>query len=274
MADVPYLLRGVMPVGTESSTLVSASKYLNSPALREWVAMIALKKNGPDFPPAAEMHELIGILNDLRDFDHIEAMFHAERKINKPLDDWFNAWHISNYTMADLKDCAPGTVGGLYHQVATAGNYEVQIVPYMEPRSQFEFFNLRSGQTHDYEHILCGGGFNSMGELIPYWYRLTNIHKHIHDKELAGELSVMSMLGTMRYIVRTMLHYPQVWETAVECMQRGMAVGQQSDALFLARMEDTWHLPLADARAKLGVRGAQDVDTTREGAIWFGTIAA
>ncbi len=274
MADVPYLLRGIMPVGTDSSTLISSSKYLNSAALREWVAMIALKRNGPDFPPAAEMHELIGILNSLRDFDHIEAMFHAERKINKPLDDWFNAWHISDYNMAELKDCAPGTVGGIYHEVATAGNYEVQIVPYMEPRTQFEFFNLRSGQTHDYEHILCGGGFNSMGELIPYWYRLTNVHKHIHNKELAGELSVMSILGTMRYVVRTMLHYPQVWETAVQCMQRGMAVGQQSDALFLARMEDTWHLPLAEARAKLGVRGAEDVDTTREGAIWFGTIAA
>jgi hypothetical protein len=39
-------------------------------------------------------------------------------------------------------------------------------------------------------------------------------------------------------------------------------------------MEDVWHLPLAEARATLGVRGAEDVDTTHEGAIWFGTIAA
>ena len=269
MDDIPYLLRGVMPVGSDSSVLVSSSKYLNCAPLREWIAMIALKKNGPDFPAAAEMHELIGILNGLRDFDHIEAMFHAERKINKPLDDWFNAWHISDYTMDELKDCAPGTVGGIYHAVATAGNYQIQIVPFAKPRTQWEFFSLRSGQTHDYEHILCGGGFNSMGELIPYWYRLTNIHKHIHNKELAGEISVMSMLGTMRYIVRTLLHYPQIWETTVECMQRGMAVGQQSGPLFLAKLEDYWHVPLEEARQQLGIVGATDVDTEAEGAIWF-----
>jgi ubiquinone biosynthesis protein Coq4 len=113
-----------------------------------------------------------------------------------------------------------------------------------------------------------------MGELIPYWFRLTNVHKHIKNKELAGELSVMSILGTMRYVVRTMLHTPQIWETAVACMQRGMRVGQESDAIFLAKMETVWNLPLEDARRVLGVRGAEDVDTAREGAIWFGRAAA
>jgi hypothetical protein len=38
-------------------------------------------------------------------------------------------------------------------------------------------------------------------------------------------------------------------------------------------MEDVWHLPLAEARAKLGVRGAEDVDTEAEGAIWFDAAA-
>ena len=54
-------MRGVVPVGTESSMLVSSSKYLNHPRLREWVAMILLRKNGPDFPAQAEMYEQICI---------------------------------------------------------------------------------------------------------------------------------------------------------------------------------------------------------------------
>lgn len=74
MDDIPYLARGVNLLGTDSSVLISSSKYLNSPKLREWIALIALKKNGPDFPPAAEMHQLIPILNEMRDFDHIEAL--------------------------------------------------------------------------------------------------------------------------------------------------------------------------------------------------------
>lgn len=87
MTDIPYLMRGVMPVGTESSMLVSSSKYLNHPRLREWVAMILLRKNGPDFPAQAEMYPLIGILDELRDHDRIEALFTEERKTNTLLDD-------------------------------------------------------------------------------------------------------------------------------------------------------------------------------------------
>ena len=274
MDDIPYLARGINMLGTESSVLVSSSKYLNSAALREWIALIALKKNSSDVPPAAEMHQLLPILNSLRDFDHIEHMISAERKDNPAFDRWFSEGFISDYKIDDLKDCAPGTVGRIYYDVATRGNYEIQIVPNFKPRTQWEYYSLRSGQTHDYEHILTGGGFNYMGELIPYWFRLATIHTHIRNKELAGEMSVLSIFGTMRYVIRTMLHYPQVWECALECIQQGIAIGRQSDPFWMAKMEDVWNVPLEEARAQLGVRGAKDLDTHEEGDIWSGLTAA
>lgn len=274
MDDIPYLARGVNLLGTDSSVLVSSSKYLNHPRLREWIAMIALKKNGPDFPPAAEMHELLSFINDLRDFDHIEHMITEERKVNPAFDKWFSDWWISDYKIDDLKDCAPGTVGGIYYKIATEGNYEIQIVPNYHPKTQWEFYSLRSGQTHDYEHILTGGGFNYMGELIPYWFRLGTIHTHIQNKELAGEMSVLSILGTMRYVIRTMLHYPQIWECALDCIQQGIRIGRESDAFWMAKMEDVWNVPLEEARAQLGVRGAKDLDTQKEGDFWGGLKVA
>lgn len=266
--DIPYLMRGIVPVGTDSSVLISSSKYLNNPHLREWVAKILLRRNGPDVPPPAEMYEFVQILDTLRDFDAIEAMFTAERKLNPELDAWFNEGFISTYKIEDFAGYAAGTLGGIFYQQMTSGDYEIQITPWGEPRSQLDFYNLRSGQTHDFEHILCGGGFNFMGELVPYWYRLTNVPKHLHDPELAAELNVIQIFGSLRYTVRTMLHYPQVWPTAVDAIQRGMQVGQQSDALFLKKLEPVFHLPLAEAREALGVRGARDVDTSREGAFW------
>jgi hypothetical protein len=36
----------------------------------------------------------------------------------------------------------------------------------------------------------------------------------------------------------------------------------------MARLEDYFHLPLDEARAALGVRGAVDVDTDAAGAFW------
>ena len=274
MDDIPYLARGINLIGTESSVLVSSSKYYNSARLRDWIAMIALKKNGADYPPAAEMYELIGILAELRDFDHIEAMITRERRVNPRFDAWFAEGFVSGYGVEDLKTCAPGTVGGIYYEAATNGGYEIQIVPNYKPKTQWDFYSLRSGQTHDYEHILTGGGFNYMGELIPYWFRLATIHTHIQDKELAGEMSVLSIFGTMRYVIRTMLHYPQVWETALTCIQQGIDIGKRSDPFWMAKIEDVWHTPLAEARAQLGVRGAVDLDTGREGDIWGGLVAA
>lgn len=270
MDDLPYLARGVLPVETPSSVLVSSSKYLNNPRLREWLAMILLRKNGPDFPPPAEMYEFLPILEELRDHDRIEAMFAEERRVNPELDAWLSEGFYSTYAIEDFRQFAPGTLGGIFYQWITEGNYEIQITPWREPKSQLEFYNLRSGQTHDFEHILCGGGFNFMGELVPYWYRLTNVFKHIRNQELAAELSMIQIFGSLRYTVRTMLHYPQIWMTCVDAIQRGMKVGQESDALFMKKLEPHFHLPLEEARAALGVRGAVDVDTEIEGAFWAG----
>jgi len=268
MQDIPYLLRGVVPVETLSSVLVSSSRYLNNARLREWLAMILLRRNGPDMPPQAEMHEFLSILDELRDYARIEEMFTAERKVNPALDAWFTEGHISTYKIGDFRDYGPETLGGIFYAQMTAGDYEIQIVPWSEPKTQLEFFNLRSGQTHDFEHILTGGGFNFMGELVPYWYRLTNVPRFFVDQHLATEVNLIQIFGSLRYTVRTALHYPEVWPTAVDCIQRGMKVGQQSDALFLKRIEDAFHLPLEEARALLGVRGAVDVDTDNAGAFW------
>lgn len=270
MAEIPYLLRGVMPVGTDSSVLVSSSKYLNNARLREWLAMICLRRNGADMPPQAEMYEFLPILDSLRDFDAIEDMFTQERKANPELDAWFREGFISNYKIDDFKDYAPGSLGGIFYTQMTSGDYEIQITPWTQPQTQLQFYNLRSGQTHDFEHILCGGGFNFMGELVPYWYRLTNVPRFIKNPELAAELNMIQLFGSLRYTVRTMLHYPHVWPTCVNAIQRGMRVGQESDALFMKKLETVFHLPLEEARAALGVRGAVDVNTDREGAYWAG----
>lgn len=271
---VPYLLRGVVPVETESSVLVSSSKYLNNPRLREWIAMATLRRNGPDMPPQAEVPELLAILESLRDHDRIEELFYEERKVNPRLDAWFEEGFVSNYTIEDFKDYPPGSVGRIFYDHMTGGNYEIQIVPWSEPKTQLDFYNLRSGQTHDFEHILLGGGFNFMGELVPYWFRLTSVFKHLHSQELAGELSVIQLFGSLRYTVRTLLHYPQVWQTCVQSIQRGIRAGQESEPIMFAKFEPIFHLPLDEARRVLGVRGVEDIDTDREGAIWAERLTA
>jgi ubiquinone biosynthesis protein COQ4 len=265
--EVPYLLRGVTPIGTDSSMLVSSSKYLNHPRLREWIAMICLRRNGPDFPAQAEMYEFIGILNEIRDFDYIEHLFTEERKKNSVLDAWFNEWHLSKFEEDDFKHYEPGTLGSIVYREIVAKNYDLNIYKMPEPKTQLEYFSTRAGQTHDLEHIVTGGGIDYMGELVPYWYRITNQFKHL-SVELAGELSVMYLLGSLRYTVRTMLHYPQCWPTCQDAIERGMRVGRESGPVFLAKYEDVMHLPLEEARKAIGIAGVVERDTSEMSWEW------
>jgi len=265
--EIPYLLRGVTPIGTESSMLVSSSKYLNHPKMREWIAMICLRRNGMDFPPQAEMYEIVGVLNEIRDLNYIEELFTAERKKNSQLDAWFNERHLSNFKVDDFANYAPGTLGNIVYREIIAQNYDLEIYKLPEPKTQFDYFNTRAGQTHDLEHIVTGGGINYMGELVPYWYRITNHFKHL-SVELAGEVTVLYLLGSLRYTVRTMLHYPQCWPTCQDAIERGMRVGRESGPLFMAKYEDVMHLPLAEARTALGVAGVVERDTAEMSWEW------
>lgn len=268
MDDVPYLLRDVNPVATTSSVLVSSSRYLNNPELRDWIAMILLRRNGDDFPPQAEVHDIDRILADIRDPQHIEDLFRAERKKDAALDAWFNQRFISSYRRDDLARHAPGTLGGLFHKYLVDGNFEVQIRPWESyAETQFGFFSLRYMQTHDLEHILIGASFDYLAEIVPHWVRIIS-HFKMFSPELAGELSVRHLLNSLRYVVRTMLHYPECWPAALDALQRAITVGTESEPFYLRRLEDYFDLPLAEARAQLGIRGVVDRDTSRISAVW------
>ena len=272
MNDIPYLLRGVTPVATESSVLVSSSKYLNDPRLREWVANICLKRNGPDMPAQAEMYPLIGLLDELQDKDRIEQLFTAERAQNPALDAWFTEGFVSDYDADYFRQFGEGTLGHIFYRDVIEKNFDLVIYEKPQPKTQFEYFLYRSGQTHDLEHIMTGGDFNYMGELVPAWFRITNHFKHL-SPELATELSLSYLFVTMRYTIRTLLHYPTVWHTCQNAVERGMRCGHASGPLFMARYEDVFHLPLEEARLKLDVHEAEFVDTTGPSAIWAGREA-
>ena len=199
MADYSYLMKGIEPVATDSSVLVSSSRYLNDARVRDWVATHLLRRNGPDIPTPSDSIQLVQILRDVQDIDHINALIAAERQKNPALDAWFSEGFVSTFGLDDLKDYGPDTVGGIFYAQLTDNGLQVDIVPPFKPRNDFEYFQLRAGQTHDLEHILGGGGFDFIGELVPYYMRLTNLFVHM-SPELAGVLSAFSIIGATRSI--------------------------------------------------------------------------
>jgi ubiquinone biosynthesis protein COQ4 len=265
-----YFMRGVSTVASTSSLLVSSSKYLNHARLRDWVAMISLRRNGPDFPAPAELVEVIEIMEELRDLDRIEHLFTEERKTNPRLDVWLAESFMSpRTTLDDYARYESGTPGGiLYAQFF--GKYEVEFTSnqWDPATSQWDFFWRREVQMHDLEHILLGGTVDALGELVPSYFRMTNIPRFIRNQELAGELLAYKIFASMRYVQRTMLHYPQVWTYCLDAINRGVTAGMASGPLFMARLEPVLGLPLDEARAALGLKAVVDRDTTLASAFW------
>jgi len=265
--DLPYLARGAKPVATDSTVLVSNSDYLNEPRLRDWLATAYLRKSGKDSPTTLDAHKLYGILADIFDVPRIEELFTAERKRWPELDAWFAAGFSSNFTVEELLANPDGSLGHTFGRYLRDNGFEIDIVSRFVPRNQFEYFSLRSGQTHDLEHIVCGGGFDIIGELVPYFARLSNLPRFL-DPELVGLINAGQLLGALRLVSRTGLHYQAAFPTALKAMRRGMDVGEQSGPYWMAKYEDVFHLPIEEARAALGIVGAVDLDSREASLLW------
>ena len=265
--DYSYLMKGLKKVPTDSSVLVSSSKYLNDARIRDWVATHLLRRNGPDAPTPSDPMPLVLALREVQDIGRINELFAVERRKNAALDEWFRAGHVSTFKREDLARYPPGSCGGIFYRQLMDNDLQVDIVPPYKAQNDYQYFFLRAGQTHDLEHILGGGGFDFIGELVPYYMRLTNLFVHL-SAELAGELSVFSILSSTRIITRAVLHYPQTWLTVVDAMERGAAAGRESAPLYLLRWEDVFELTPQQARAKCGIRGVREADTKTASAFW------
>jgi ubiquinone biosynthesis protein COQ4 len=75
-------------------------------------------------------------------------------------------------------------------------------------------------------------------------------------------------------VFRSALHYPETWLTVLDLMQRGFEIGLKSECLLMADYESVFHMPLPEARAALGVREAEDIDTEAVSRIFDGLAAA
>lgn len=262
-ADLPYLQRGRRKVETESTALISSSKYLNDYRIREWMVNQCLKKQGRDMPSTFGIPMLIEAVREVQDHERIEELFNEARRTWPELDRWLDERWLSPLRRDDMKSCPPGSIGGIWYNQLVTANLEVDIIPVFQPKTGFEYFFMRGVQIHDFMHILAGGEFNDVGEVIPSYLKYGNLFRWF-SPELAGLLNVQNTFLTGPMLIRNALHYPDIFMRTWELANYAMEVGKNSDALFLPRYEDWLDLPLEEARKKFGVRGARDHDTKRE----------
>ena len=109
-------MRGITQLSTASSTLISSSKYLNNPRLREWLAAELPRRNGPDLPTPSSAYRLGEIMREIQDPAETNALIALERQRWPALDRWFAERRVSNYTRDDLARYPAGSIANIMYK--------------------------------------------------------------------------------------------------------------------------------------------------------------
>jgi len=262
-------------ITTPSSALISSSPWLNDPRIREWISTESLRRNGHDYPLLYGLPTLIEAIDQVRDFDRVERLIAEERRKNPALDKWFADRFVSTYTREDLAHYPAGSIGRQLYDYMTDYDLSPQLDPRLlanpdwKPVRDIEYFTLRSGQTHDFYHILGEVGFGTVAEYFITGVTTGDAFAHV-SPELAGELQTINTLIMFPWMMRTMLHYPAAWPALWKNLTYGYEVGEQSDMLFTAKYEDVLHLDPAQARETLGWRGFRGPTDNKPASLIFG----
>jgi ubiquinone biosynthesis protein Coq4 len=270
MKTVANILAGAIGRPIDIEALIETSPYLKHDKLREWVGYLMLRRIG-DFEmtnAVAYAGSHVRLMRELFSVDRMNELFAAERRKNPQLDAWFAERHVSSYTAEDLAAYPKGTFGALYYERVAAMGYELDLGAGLPLETDFDLWVIRGLQLHDPEHLLGGGGFDLVGEIMPSAMRHGAILRHF-SPELAGALNAPTLLLNLSQLSGCMLYTPHAYPTLFERFQRAWTIGWTSGPYFLARFEDVFHLPIAEARRALGLNGVDELDTSAVSATMF-----
>ena len=239
---------------TTSSVLVSSSPYLNHAGLRALIAQEMLRRNGPDLPNTAFIPEVAQILHQLEDMPSILGLFEAEKARLPQFREWLEGRKLSNFSVEEVKDCAPGTLGAALHDFMLNSGYTLDIFfQEIEVVNDFTFYLRQTSLNHDIEHIVTGFGPNHGGEIALI---TANMHSRTlyFRPELAAFFSRVQSYLRAKVLLRDGLYYPEAAAVQFEAEYIGAQQARNwRYPIMIAPWRDYVDWQIADIREELGI---------------------
>ena len=253
-ADRAYFNGGIKTVTTESSVLVSSSKYLNHPMLRALIAQEMLRRNGPDLPNTAYIPEVAQILHDLEDMPRIIGLFEMEKARLPRFREWLETRSLSNFTLAETKDCAPGTLGAAIHNFMANSGYQLDLFfQEIQVVNDFTFYLRQTALTHDIEHMITGFGPNHGGEVALLTANMHAKARYFHP-ELTAFFNRIAYYLKAKTIMKDGLHYPEAMVVNLEAEYLGAEQGRNwAYPLMLVDWRKYVDTPIEEIRRELNI---------------------
>lgn len=256
-ADFDYFNGAIQKHETESSVLISNSRYLNHGPLRVLIAQEFLRKNGADMPNTAYIPEVAQILHALEDVPAIDRMIAEEAERMPEFRAWLDRRLLSDFKAEDVKDSAPGTLGAVIYDFIVNSGYNMDyFFQGMQVRTDYEYYLKERTLTHDIEHMVTGFETNFCGEIALLEANFRGYCNYFKP-ELASVFLRVNTYLKAKSIMKAGLHYPQALVEMHKAMDIGAAQGNSwKKPLTLIAWRDHVDWKIEDIREEYGITGA------------------
>lgn len=252
--DNAYFNGAMQSITTESSVLVSNSKYLNHAELRHLIAQEMLRRNGADVPSTAFIPEVAHILHSLEDVPAITRLFEEEKARLPEFRRWLERRELADFTREELKHCAAGTLGAEIHDFMLRTGYELNFFfREVEVVNDYSFYLRQAALCHDIEHIVTGFGPNHGGEIALLNGNIFSKARYFCP-ELAAFFNRIPSYLKSKTMLKNGLYYPEAVAVFLEGEYRGVVQALNwKYPIMLVNWRDYADWQLADIRTELGI---------------------
>ena len=265
-----YLGKNIRLTECTSSIPQSSSRWLNNAMVREVLPIWLLRKNGPDFPVEAD--HTLGLqaaFEQVLPEAEASALFMEELKINPVLARHVEQSRAPAWSNEQFLAYRAGTVGGIMgHQIREHGfDLTLGMGPVPDDLTPFQHFRRCARLVHDFEHIVTGGQFTSIGEIVVTMARVANMTEHVSPK-LASAVNAYQAFSGLRMFTRALLHYPEAFATALKCVEQGIHVGRNSPPFWQFQWDEVFEMTPTEARRHFGMPEVEFIESHRDEAIF------
>jgi ubiquinone biosynthesis protein COQ4 len=260
--DREYMEGKARPLSEYGSVLMTSSRFLNSARMRDVYAQEGLRKDGLDVPATYMVHQAAMAIGELTDNDEIERLVAVEKAKNPEFAAWLDNRSLSNFTLDDLKDFAPNTLGGIVYDYLYTNGFDLNHSKRgLVQTTDYTFLAKQKVVSHDIEHIVSGLGPNLIGEHALIACNLKCNYDYF-SPELACELTRMSGFLMSTGVMKINLHSPHLMGEYLRAVAIGveMAEGMKRPLLITDwRAYLDW--TIEDIRKDLNILNAQPPGT-------------
>lgn len=253
-ADRAYFNGRIQTIGTESSVLVSSSRYLNHAPLRALIAQEMLRRNGPDLPNTAYIPEVAQIFHQLEDMPRIMELFELEKARLPLFREWLEKRSLANFTLEETSHCKPGTLGAAIHDFMANSGYQLDLFfQEIQVVNDFTFYLRQTALTHDIEHMVTGFGPNHGGEIALLSANMHAKAQYFHP-ELSNFFSRIAFYLKAKSMLKDGLYYPEAMTVHLDAEFMGAQQGRNwKYPLMLCDWRALVDTQIADIRRDLNI---------------------